>query len=312
MKIYIFDPIHQTPLEEAYKAGDVIIWNEDGIKEYEDAEAIIVRTKTVSKELIDEMPNLKIIAKHGIGTDNIDLDYAKEKGIFVTNTPTANMNSVAELAVTLALSCARKITMSDRLTRQGIDALAPKELTGIELTGKIVGLIGAGRIGQRIGTILRDGLGMEVSCFDPFISDKKAKEFGFKKYDSLLDMLKDVDVVSISVPLTDSTINLIDEEELGVMKESSILVNTARGRIVNEKALYKALSNNPKMYAAMDVFEVEPPKADNPLLSLDNFIGTPHIGAATEEALIRMGNTAVEEINLVSTGLKPRYIVNQL
>ncbi|WP_409228187.1 hydroxyacid dehydrogenase [Gudongella sp. SC589] len=311
MKTYIFDPIHQVALDAANEIGEIVKWDNPEVKEYSDAEAIIVRTTIVDKNRIDSMPKLRIIAKHGIGTDNIDLKYAKEKGIFVTNTPTANMTSVAELAVTLALSCARQIPRSNMLTKNGLEILAPRELTGLELSGKTVGLIGAGRIGQKIGEIFREGLGMNLSCYDPYLSEELADKLGLKKYDKLLDMLRDADVVSISVPLTESTINLIAEKELEAMKETAILVNTARGKIVNEKALYEALLNNRIKYAAMDVFEIEPPKKDNPLLSLDNFIATPHIGAATEEALVNMGLTAVEEIKMVLQGKTPRYIVNQ-
>lgn len=310
MKTYIFDPIHQLPLDAANELGEIVKWDEPEVEEYADAEAIIVRTTIVDKVKIDSMPKLRIIAKHGIGTDNIDVKYAKEKGIFVTNTPTANMTSVAELAVTLALSCARQIPKSNKLTKNGLETLAPKELTGLELAGKKVGLVGAGRIGQKIGKIFRDGFGMDLCCYDPYLTEELAEKLGLKKFEKLIDMLKDVDVVSISVPLTESTINLIAEKELEAMKDTAILVNTARGKIVNERALYEALLNNRIKYAAMDVFEIEPPKKDNPLLSLDNFIATPHIGAATEEALIKMGLTAVEEIKLVLDGKTPRYIVN--
>lgn len=311
MKTYIFDPIHDLPLKEAESLGEVVKWDEEQINNCSDAEAIIVRVTKIDKQKIDQMPKLKIIAKHGIGTDNIDLDYAKEKGIIVTNTPTANMVSVAELAVTLALCCARNIIKSNNMTKKGVDSLAPKELTGMEISGKVVGLIGTGRIGQKIGKIFQNGFGLEVHCFDPFITEEKANELGFKKFENLIDMLKEVDIVSISVPLTDSTKNLITEKEFDSMKSNSILVNTARGKIVNEKALYDALINNKIKSAAMDVFEVEPPEIDNPLLSLDNFIATPHIGAATEEALIKMGMTAVEEINMFKNNKTPRYIVNK-
>lgn len=310
MKIYILDPIHDIPLKDASLVGEVIKWDEKGIEKLEEAEAIIVRTSLIDKARIDLMPNLRIVAKHGIGTDNIDLDYAKSKGIIVTNTPTANMESVAELVVALSLACARKIPRGHDLTRNGLDKPAPKELTGIELGGKKVGLIGTGRIGQKAGAIFKGGFNMEVYGFDPYLTEETAKKLGINKVDTLDDLLEVADIVSISVPLTKDTENLISLEQLRKMKRTSILINTSRGKIVNEADLFIALKEGLIGAAALDVFEIEPPKKDNPLLSLTNFIGTPHIGAATEEALIRMGVTAVEEIKMVKDGLKPRYIVN--
>lgn len=309
MKIYVTDPIHDLPLSFAEKNGEVIKWDNGKVEDWSEAEALIVRTNKVTKEKMLQAPNLKIIAKHGIGTDNIDLRAAKELGIVVTNTPQANMESVAELAVSLILSCARNIPRSFDLIREGIDKLAPKELTGIELGGKTVGLIGLGRIGIKVGSILKNGFNMNVIGFDPFMSEDMAKVLGITKYDDLHDMLKISDVVSISVPLLPSTVNLIGKSEFSIMKKTSILVNTSRGKIVNELDLYKALISGEIRAAALDVFEVEPPSKENPLLKLNNFIGTPHVGAATEEALIRMGVTAIEEIIRLRDGLEPFYIV---
>lgn len=304
------DPIHEIPLKEASTIGEVVKWDDEEIKDVMSAEAAIVRTAVMNKVMIDSLPNLRIIAKHGIGTDNIDLDYAKSKGIVVTNTPTANMESVAELAVSLILACARAIPHAYDLTKSGLERSAPKELTGIELGGKTVGLVGLGRIGQKVGSILNNGFGMTLCGFDPYMSEERAAELGITLYKDLLEMLKVSDVVSISVPLTPGTTNLIAEDEFNVMKNSAILVNTSRGKIVNEGELFKALQNNKIRAAALDVFEIEPPRTDNPLFDLPNFIGTPHIGAATEEALIRMGMTSVEEIKRYFNNETPQFIVN--
>ena len=156
-----------------------------------------------------------------------------------------------------------------------------------------------------------NGFGMKLAGYDPYMSAEKAAELGIVKYENLSDLLKVADIVTISVPLTTGTTNLIAAKELNLMKKTSILVNTSRGKIVNEKDLYDALKNSDIMAAALDVFEVEPPKADNPLFSLNNFIGTPHIGAATEEALIRMGMTAVDEIRRLFDGQSPQFVVNK-
>lgn len=309
MKIYITDPIHNLPLSYAERIGEVVKWDDKKIANWHDADAIIVRTAQITKEKMLQAPNLRIIAKHGIGTDNIDIEAAKELGIIVTNTPHANMESVAELAVSLILSCARKVPNALNMIRDGLDKLAPKELTGVELAGKTVGLIGLGRIGQRVGDILKNGFSMDVIGFDPYLSAEAAEKIGIKKYEELKEMLKVSDVVSISVPLVPETVNLISKSELEVMKYSSILVNTSRGKIVNEVDLYEALSAKKIRAAALDVFEIEPPSNKNRLFELNNFIGTPHIGAATEEALIRMGQTSIEEIERVKNGEEPLYKV---
>jgi len=311
MKIFILDPIHNDPLEKAKQIGEVIKWDDEEIKKIENAEAIIVRTSVLDKETIDRMPKLRIIAKHGIGTDNIDLNHAKEKGIVVTNTPTANMESVAELVVALSLACARKIPKSHSMTVGGLEKPAPKELTGIEIGEKKVGLIGTGRIGRKVASIFKNGFNMEVHGYDPFLTEEDADRMGIIKSGTLEELLKVADIVSISIPLTKDTENLISSDELKIMKDSAILINTSRGKIVNEDDLYLALKEGWIRAAALDVFAVEPPKPDNALLSLDNFIATPHIGAATEEALIRMGTTAVEEIKLLMDEDSPRFIVNK-
>lgn len=304
------DPIHEIPLKEASTVGEVVKWDDERIRDINFADAAIVRTAVMNKEKIDSMPNLKIIAKHGIGTDNIDLEYAKSKGIVVTNTPTANMESVAELAVSLILACARAIPHAYDLTKSGLERSAPKELTGIELGGKTVGLVGLGRIGQKVGSILKNGFGMELCGFDPYMTKERALELGITLFEDISDMLRVSDVVSISVPLVPSTIDLVSEKEFSAMKSSAILVNTSRGKIVNEGALFNALLNKKIRAAALDVFEIEPPRSDNQLFDLPNFIGTPHIGAATEEALIRMGMTSVDEIKRFFNNETPQYIVN--
>lgn len=304
------DPIHEVPLREASTVGEVVKWDDERILDINFADAVIVRTAVMNKEKIDSMPNLKIIAKHGIGTDNIDLEYAKSKGIIVTNTPTANMESVAELAVSLILACARTIPYAYDLTKSGLERSAPKELTGIELGGKTVGLVGLGRIGQKVGTILKNGFTMKLCGFDPYMTEEKASELGITLFEDISDMLRVSDVVSISVPLTPGTTNLISEIEFSAMKSSAILVNTSRGKIVNEGALYNALLNKKIRAAALDVFEIEPPRTDNPLFDLPSFIGTPHIGAATEEALIRMGMTSVDEVKRFFNNEIPQYMVN--
>ena len=296
MKTFIFDPIDSKALHYAQEKLDVVDWTSEEIENYANAEAVIVRTFQMTKETIDKMPRLKIIAKHGIGLDNIDLEYAKSKGIKVTNTPQANINSVAELVIALALNCARKVNFSQDLVKAGIEKNSPFELTGFELQNKTVGLIGLGKIGNLVGKKLKAAFNMTVLVYDPYTTETICKTEGFIKCEHLDEVLKESHIVSVSVPLTKDTENLIAARELSLMNENAILINTSRGKVINEKDLYDALQQNRLFGAALDVFAEEPVSKDHSLLSCTNFIGTPHNGANTIEALIRMGTGAVDEI----------------
>ena len=276
----------------------------------EELDAIILRTVQVDRALISRMPNLKVIGKHGVGCNTIDLDAAKEYGIPVINTPVANTNSVAELVVGLMLDISRKIAVCNETCKNsGFTRIAPPEMTGMELTGKTIGLVGMGNIARRVGEILKNGFSANLIGYDPYCSHEQAEMWGIKKCDSLVEMIEQSDIVNISVPLTSSTENMIAAEELKHFKRTAILVNAARGGIVNEDDLYEALKAGQLRAAACDAFVQEPPKGDNKLLSLDNFCGTPHIGANTEEALYRMGMEVVTEVLDVLNGGEPKHRV---
>lgn len=296
MKTLILDPIDSEALEYARERLDVVEWTDKEIKHYANAEAVIIRTFKMTKEMMDKMPRLKIIAKHGVGTDNIDLEYAKSKGIRVTNTPQANINSVAELVIALALNCARKVNFSQNIVKAGVEKNSPFELTGFELQNKTVGLIGLGRIGTLVGLKLKAAFNTKVLVYDPYTTESVCEKEGFIKYEHLDQVLKVSDIVSISVPLTKDTENLISARELSLMKKNAILINTSRGKVINEEELYDALQHNKLFGAAIDAFTEEPVSRDHPLLTCNNFIGTPHNGANTKDALIRMGTGAVDEI----------------
>ena len=305
MKTYIFDPISKEALAYAKTCLDVVCWDSPEINEYGSVEAVIVRTFKMTSAVIDRMPNLKIIAKHGVGVDNIDIPYATSKGIRVTNTPTANMNSVAELIVGFALGGARRITQSHIAALRGLEKNQPMYLSGYELTGKTLGLIGLGKIGASAGKKLRDAFEMKVIVFDPYTTEEHCNSLGFTKMQNINELCENGDIISISVPLTKETENMISSRELSLMKKTAILINTARGSVVNEDDLYEALKNRQIFGAALDVFAQEPVLKDHPLLTCDNFIATPHNGANTEDALIRMGTGAVDEIIRMKNGEEP-------
>lgn len=296
MKTLVLDPIHQDAIEYGNDNLDLVLWNEVKDEDFLDAEAVVVRIYPMDKKTIDKMKSLKIIAKHGVGVDNIDIEFARENSIIVTNTPTANMESVAEFAIGLTLNCYRKISEASYEIKEGLNQIAPDHLTGYELNGKTVGLIGLGKIGKSVGNKFKNAFNTKVFVYDPFASESDCAESGFSKVESLEDVLKTSDIVSVSVPLTSHTENMLTFKELKLMKPNSILVNTSRGKIVNEDDLYEVLSEGYIFGAAIDAFAVEPVKKDHKLLSCPNFVATPHNGANTVDALKRMGTEAIDEI----------------
>lgn len=270
----------------------------DNLDHPEEIDAIILRTFTVDARIMDMCPNLKVIGKHGVGVNTIDLEAAKERGIAVFNTPLANANSVAELIVGLMLNLSRQILTAHEKSKEGaFQKVAPAEMTGMELSGKTLGLIGMGNIARLVAGICRNGFGMEVRGYDPFVTEEAMKEMGYTKCETVEEVIRGADVVNVSVPLTKETENLISGEVFDAFRPGAILINAARGGIVNEDDLYQALKEKKLRGAACDAFVKEPPSGKEcRLYELDNFIGTPHIGACAEEALIRMGTQVAEGV----------------
>jgi D-3-phosphoglycerate dehydrogenase len=274
-----------------------------------EANAIAVRVAQIGRDLLEQANNLRVIAKHGVGYDNIDIETATRKRIVVVNTPEANAESVAEHNLGLMLSLAKKINTSDRVLREG--RLERREdYIGTELKDKKLGLIGLGRIGSELAHKCKIAFSTDIIGYDPYVSREKAEQMGCTKVEKIDDVLQESDYVVICVPLTEETTNLIGLRELGLLKANAFLINSSRGGIVDEAALYDHLVKGKIAGAAMDVFLREPPPADHPLLSLNNFIATPHIGGMTVEAMRRMAITVAEEILRVFRGERPKYPVN--
>jgi D-3-phosphoglycerate dehydrogenase len=261
---------------------------------------VIVRSRTkLTKEMIDNANNCKIIARVGVGLDNIDLDAAKAKNIRVINAVEGAMNAVAEQVLGLMLSLARNIARADREIRKG--NWLKKELMGSELKGKYLGIVGLGNIGKRLGRLAR-ALNMNIIGYDVIpIDEEFSKEVGLMKTD-LDTLLQSSDYVSLHVPLLDSTHHLINAEKLSTMKKTACIINTSRGGVVDEKALYDALKDGNLGGAALDVFEKEP-ATDNPLTTIPNVILTPHIGAQTKEAQSLAANVIAEKIIQILRGV---------
>lgn len=264
-------------------AGFEVVYNDTGLaytkdEFYEitkDADGVIVGVEKVDKDYIDAHPNLKAVVKFGVGTDNIDVDYCKSKNIFVGRTVGSNAQSVAETAVSFIIADSKNLFESISDTRSH----GWSKLTGYEIMGRTVGIVGFGEIGKRVAK-MSAGLGMNVLAYDVFgvesTSDVKAA--------TLDEIIENSDFISLHVPLTEQTKNMIGAKEFGRMKKSAVIINTARGGVVNEHELYEALKNGVIKAAYFDVFSSEPPANDEPLLTLSNFYLTPHIASRSKEA----------------------------
>jgi len=261
---------------------------------------VIVRSRTkLTKDLIERANKCKIIARVGVGLDNIDVDAAKTKGIRVINAAEGAMNAVAELVLGLMLSLAREIPRADREIRNG--KWLKKELTGTELSGKYLGIVGLGNIGKRLAKHAR-ALNMNIIGYDIIaIPDDFARAVGLIKTD-LETLLSSADYISFHVPLTNDTHHLVNPQRLAKMKKTVYLINTSRGEIIDEDALYAALKEGKIAGAALDVFEKEP-ATGNKLATLPNVICTPHIGAQTKEAQTLAANVIAEKIIMILRGV---------
>jgi D-3-phosphoglycerate dehydrogenase len=273
----------------------------DQIKEkISNFDIVVVRSRTkITKEMIDRATQCKIIARVGVGLDNIDVEAAKAKNIRVINAVEGAMNAVAELVLGLMLSLAREIPRADREIRNG--KWLKKELMGIELSGKYLGIVGLGNIGKRLAKLAR-GLSMNIIGFDVMpIADDFARDVGLIKAD-IDTLLSSADFISFHVPLTDTTHHLVNAKRISTMKKTAYIINTSRGEIIDEDALYDALKEGKIAGAALDVFEKEP-AVGNKLTTLPNVICTPHIGAQTKEAQTLAANVIGEKIIMILRGV---------
>jgi len=263
-------------------------------------QVVVVRGRTkLSRELIEKADKCKIIARVGVGLDNIDQEAAKEKNVRVINAVEGATTAVAELVIGLMLSMAREIPRADREIRNG--NWIKKELAGSELKGKYLGIIGLGNIGKRLGRLTR-ALNMNIIGYDVVpIDEEFSKEVGLMKAD-LDTLLSSADYVSLHVPLLDSTHHMINAEKLKLMKNTARIINTSRGGVIDEEALYNSLKEGNIAGAALDVFEVEP-ATGNKLTTLPNFVATPHMGAQTKEAQLLAANIIAEKIIQVLRGV---------
>ena len=279
------------------------------IKEVREVDGIIVRANgKVSRKMMESAPKLKVIGRHGVGVDNIDLEAATEKGIWVVNTPDANDASVAEHFFGLALMLSKMLKKGEIALREGRWE-ARYQYIGKELHGKTLGILGFGRIGKTVGRMGYNGFEMKILYYDAIQYKEVEKEIKATKV-SLDELLSESDFISINLPMLPETKGLVGEREFGLLKPTAYIINLARGPIWDEKALYAVLKEGRIAGAGSDVFEVEPATKGHPLFQLENFIGTPHMAAHTDEALRRMSLVA-EDIIRVLDGKAPLHPVNK-
>ncbi|OLU16968.1 hydroxyacid dehydrogenase [Pseudomonas sp. PA1(2017)] len=314
--IYVTSPIHEDVVRELSKIGNVTLGYGANAVSYADiqeqVDAVFLRGGHITAEMIAASPKLRIVARHGAGYDNVDYKAAAAYGVWVTNTPGANRRSVVEHVFALLLGLCRKIQFASDQTRSGVWAEDRLSLTGIELEGRTMGIIGFGSIGQYVAP-MAEAFGMKVLLADP------AYDSGYDSRIVDLDtLLTNSDVVSLHVPLLPGTRNLIGAVEIEKMKTGAILINTSRGGVVDETALAEALTRGKLAGAGVDVLDAEnidmisPLKHSKfPVAELPNLIVTPHVAGQTNESLLRVGMSAVDAISAVLKGESPAHPVNE-
>jgi D-3-phosphoglycerate dehydrogenase / 2-oxoglutarate reductase len=310
IKILVSDALSEEGLKVFKESKELTVdvktdLKPDALKEIiKDYDALIVRSATkVTKDIIQAATKLKVIGRAGVGLDNVDLEAATQKGIIVMNTPAGNTISTAEHTLSMILALSRNIPQANASTKKG--EWKRSKFMGVELYGKVLGIVGFGRIGSEVAKRALS-FGMKILAYDPFLSAEVAESIGveiaeFKK------VLQEADYITVHTPLTDETRHMISDKEFVSMKKGVRIINCARGGIIDEVALVKAIKEQKAAGAAIDVFENEPLSAENELLKLDNVIITPHLGASTEEAQV---NVAIEVAEIVRDALLGKGIRN--
>ncbi len=322
-KLFITRQLFEDVIKKLEQYYDVEVWDKYTPPPYEvllekakDVDALVtLLTDKVDCNLLQQAKRLRIIAQYAVGYDNIDIECATRLGIYVTNTPGVLTESTAELTWALILATARRIVEADHFVRWGEwwrtrTGWHPLMMLGVELRGKTLGVIGLGRIGSRVAEIAVKGFGMKVIYYDVKRREDLEKELGIE-YRDLDQLLQEADIVTIHVPLTKETYHLINEEKLRKMKKSAILINTARGKVIDTDALVKALREGWIAGAGLDVFEEEPLPPNHPLTAFKNVVLAPHIGSATYEARHAMAELVAENLIAFYEGREPPTLVNK-
>ena len=306
MKVFLCEPIHHSAFSLLKDHFTII----DQYSKIQECDVIISRNLHLNEELLKQCSNLKLIAVHGTGYDDVDIDYAKTHNIHLIHTPGQNALSVAELNIGLMLSLSRKINKLDHDKKNNlIHDVAPVSYLGNEVSYKTAGFIGVGTIAKETINILKNGFHMSILGYSPSLTPEIAQSLSIGYCDHIDEIFKQSDYIFICCPLNNDTFHMIHKHHFSLMKKTAYLINTARGAIVNEDDLYEALKGNKIAGAGLDVMSDEPISLPHPLLTLDNVIYTSHMGASTDEALKRVGLCMVEGILDFSLHKKPKFLV---
>ena len=315
-KLVILNAIlHPDAYALLFSAPDVEVYESSDRGEVLDrlpqARAIILGGITMGSVEIQLGSRLEVIGRHGIGIDNVDLVAATERRLPVTHTPEGPTESTAEHTLMLILAAACRLSQFDRAVRGGSFGVQGSQSNmGYELRGKTLGVIGFGRIGRRVAQMCRDALDMSILVYDPYQSSTEIEAWGATPVTDLVEMAAQVDVLTAHVPLTEQTRHLINRDVIRAMKPSGILVNMARGPVLDESALIEALHDGLLAGVGLDVFDPEPPEPGNPLFDVERVVFTPHTGSFTYEGRRLMGVTVVQDVLDVLRGERPRFMAN--
>ncbi|WP_231160503.1 hydroxyacid dehydrogenase [Clostridium botulinum] len=296
-KVLIAERIDEAGVKLLQKEMDVDLFigikRDELLKKIHDYDGLIIRSDNkVDKELMERAINLKVVGRAGNGVDNINIEEATKRGIIVANTPDSNAISACEITIAHILAGSRNFTYADSYLKSG--KWERDLFMGNELYNKTLGIIGLGRIGALVATRMK-AFGMQLIAYDPYIADERFKKYGVEKKESLDELLKEADVISIHTPRTKETIGIIGEREIDIMKNGVRLVNAARGKLMDEEALYKGLKNGKIKSLGIDVHDEEP-RLESPLYKFPNVTVTPHIGATTIEAQENVGLTIAKQV----------------
>lgn len=315
-KVYVTDYEYATlepEKRELNKIGAIMIpkqckTEEDVIRECKDASGLIDQYAPITRKVMESLPDLKVVGRYGVGVNTIDVDAATELGIQVLNVPDYCMDEVSNQAISLMLACQRKLNiLNSQVHHNGWDYKIAKPIH--RLQGQTLGLLGFGRIPKMVAQKAK-AFGLNIIAYDPYVTPEVGLQYNVTIL-PLKDVLQKADIISVHVPLTKDTENLLNEQTLSWMKPEAIVINTSRGPLIDEKALYHALKDKKLGYAGLDVTVQEPIQKDNPLLTLDNVIITPHVAWYSEEAELELKTKVAQGVADVLSGKNAKYLVNR-